>query len=76
MKNFISEDDIEHAILTKLREPSFDYDIIQCDADPSKREGRRIETRDPTVPGTLETDIKVQAIQEGHEERCDRDTKG
>ena len=49
---------------------------LVSDADPSKREGRRIETRDPTVPGTLETDIKVQAIQEGHEERCDRNAKG
>ena len=38
MKNFISEDDIEQAILAKLQEPSFQYDIIQCDADPSKRE--------------------------------------
>ena len=38
MGNFISEDDIEQAILAKLQEPSFNYRIIQCNPDPSKRE--------------------------------------
>ena len=38
MKNFISEDDIEQAILAKLQEPSFKYDILKCDPDPAKRE--------------------------------------
>ena len=38
MRNFISENDIEQAILDKLRAKPFEYDIIVCDADPSKRE--------------------------------------
>lgn len=38
MHNFISEDDIEQAILGKLKKEPFQYDIIVCDADPSKRD--------------------------------------
>ena len=38
MHNFISEDDIEKAILEKLKDEPFKYDIIVCDSDPSKRE--------------------------------------
>ncbi len=38
MGSFISEDDIEQAILAKLQEPSFKYDILKCDPDPAKRE--------------------------------------
>ena len=38
MRNFISEDDIERAILSKLHTAPFEYDIITCDADPNKRD--------------------------------------
>lgn len=38
MRNFISENDIEQAILDKLRAKPFEYDIFVCDADPSKRD--------------------------------------
>ena len=38
MRNFISEDDIEQAILAKLKAEAFNYDILICDADPSKRD--------------------------------------
>ena len=38
MRNFISEDDIEQAILQKLQEVPFCYDIVKCDASPDKRE--------------------------------------
>ena len=38
MRNFISENDIEQAILDKLRAEPFEYDIIVCDADPNKRD--------------------------------------
>lgn len=38
MRNFISEDDIEQAILSKLKAEPFEYDILICDADPSKRD--------------------------------------
>lgn len=32
MKSFISEDDIEQALLNKLKAAPFNYDIIICDA--------------------------------------------
>ena len=32
MRNFISEDDIEQAILAKLEDSSFGYDVIRCSA--------------------------------------------
>ena len=38
MHNFISEGDIEQAILSKLKAEPFKYDILVCDADPSKRD--------------------------------------
>ena len=38
MRNFISENEIEQAILDKLRAKPFEYDIIVCDADPNKRD--------------------------------------
>lgn len=38
MRNFISEDDIEQAILSKLREEPFHYDILICDSSPDKRD--------------------------------------
>lgn len=38
MRNFISEDDIEQVILEKLKAEPFKYDILICDADPSKRD--------------------------------------
>ena len=38
MRNFISENDIEQAILDKLKTKPFEYDIIVCDADPNKRD--------------------------------------
>lgn len=38
MPNFISEDDIERAVLSKLSKAEFGYDILKCDPDPNKRE--------------------------------------
>lgn len=38
MRNFISEDDIEQAILAKLKDEPFCYDIIRCDPSPDKRD--------------------------------------
>ena len=38
MKNFISEDDIEQAILAKLKDKPFEYDIVMCDPNPDKRD--------------------------------------
>ena len=38
MRSFISENDIEQAVLDKLGKAPFNYDILRCDPDPSKRE--------------------------------------
>ncbi len=38
MANFITEDMIEQAILKKLGDPEFGYDIVICDASPDKKE--------------------------------------
>ncbi len=38
MAKYITEDDIEIAVLEKLSQQEFGYDIIKCDADPNKRE--------------------------------------
>ena len=38
MRNFISEDDIEQAILQKLEDDPFQYGILRCDPFPDKRE--------------------------------------
>ena len=38
MRSFISEDDIEQAILEKLSLEPFCYDIIRCDPSPEKRD--------------------------------------
>ena len=38
MAKFITEDDIEKAILETLKERPFNYDIIVCDSDPAKRD--------------------------------------
>lgn len=38
MANYISEDDIEKAIIDKLKDNPFNYDIILCDPSPEKRD--------------------------------------
>lgn len=38
MANFITEDNIEQAILQKLQTTPFSYDIVLCDPSPDKRE--------------------------------------
>ena len=38
MAKYITEDDIEVAVLEKLAKPEFGYDIIKCSPDPDKRE--------------------------------------
>lgn len=63
MRNFISEDDIERAILSKLKEAPFEYDIITCDADPSKRDDindgtGRSSKRECVLPYILEESLK------------------
>lgn len=63
MRNFISEDDIEQAILSKLKEAPFKYDIITCDIDPFKREDLndgtgRSSKKECVLPCILEASLK------------------
>lgn len=63
MRNFILEDDIERAILSKLKEDPFEYDIITCDADPNKRDDLndgtgRSSKRECVLPCILEESLK------------------
>ena len=63
MRNFISEDDIEQAILSKLKAAPFEYDIITCDADPSKRDDLndgtgRSSKKECVLPCVLEESLK------------------
>ena len=50
MRNFISEDDMEQAILQKLEAEPFCCDILFCDASPDKREGLLGGTRCKSRP--------------------------
>ena len=63
MANFITEDMIEKAILSKLKEAPFEYDIITCDADPRKRDDPndgtgRSSKREWVLPCVLEESLK------------------
>lgn len=63
MRNFISEDDIEQAILEKLRADPFQYDILICDADPSKRDDLNDGTgrgskKECVLPNVMRTSLK------------------
>ena len=63
MANFITEDMIEQAILKKLGEPAFGYDIVVCDASPDKKEdlndgtGRSAKT-ECILPCVLEDSLR------------------
>lgn len=87
MRNFISEDDIEQAILGKLKAEPFGYDIIVCDADPAQRDNLndgtgRSSKRQCVLPGIMEKalqkinpTIKPEQIQTVVKDLC-RDYTG
>ena len=63
MRNFISEDDIEQVILSELKEEPYKYDIIICDADPSKRDDLndgtgRASKKECVLPVVLEQSLR------------------
>lgn len=63
MRNFISEDDIEQAILSELKKAPYNYDIIICDADPSKRDDlndgtERASKKECVLPAVLQQSLK------------------
>ena len=76
MRNFISENDIEQAILDKLRAKPFEYDIFVCDADPSKRDDLndgtgRASKKECVLPDVLRCTLKRlnPAIEDEHIDR-------
>ena len=76
MRNFISENDIEQAILDKLRAKPFEYDILVCDADPSKRDDLndgtgRASKKECVLPDVLRCALKRlnPTIEDEHIER-------
>lgn len=63
MRNFISENDIEQAILQKLRDKPFEYDVIVCDASPDKRDDlndgtERSSKKECVLPAVLSRALK------------------
>lgn len=64
MRNFISEADIERAILDTLKSEKFKYDdIIICDANPNKRDDLndgtgRASKKECVLPVVLEKSLK------------------
>ena len=63
MANFISEDDIEKAILNILKEEPFKYDIICCDPSPDKQEDLndgtgRTNKKQCVLPQILKTSLQ------------------
>ena len=63
MHNFISEDDIEQAILAKLKEAPFKYEIVICDSDPAKRDDLndgtgRTSKKQCVLPSVLEQSLQ------------------
>lgn len=62
MANYITEDDIEQAILDKLSKAPFEYDIIKCPADPESRDNLndgtgRSSKKQCVLPGVLSTSL-------------------
>ena len=63
MRNYISEDDIEQAILAKLKEEPFKYDVIICDSNPDKRDDindgtGRTSKKQCVLPAVLEKSLQ------------------
>ena len=63
MRSFISENDIEQAILQKLRDKPFEYDVIVCDASPDKRDDlndgtERSSKKECVLPAVLSRALK------------------
>lgn len=62
MRNFISEDDIEQAILAKLSDEPFKYDIIMCDPSPDKRDDLNDGTGRSSKKECVLPDVMMSAL--------------
>lgn len=63
MAKYITEDDIEKAVMERLGLPEFGYKLIFCDPDPNKREDLndgtgRSSKKECVLPGVLESSLK------------------
>lgn len=63
MRNFISEDDIEQAIISELKKEPYKYNIIICNSDPSQRDDlndgtERSSKKECILPVVLEKSLK------------------
>ncbi len=75
MRNFISEDDIEQAILQKLGSEPFGYDIIRCDSDPSKRDDINDGTGRASKKECVLPDIMLKSLQKINPDISDEQLK-
>lgn len=82
MRNFISENDIEQAILEKLRKEPFEYDVIVCDASPDKRDDLndgtgRASKKECVLPDVLYCALKKlnPNIEDEHIDRAVKDLR-
>lgn len=63
MRNFISEDDIEQAILAKLKKEPFNYDVITCDPSPDKRDAPNDGTERTSKKECVLPDIMLSSLR-------------
>lgn len=63
MRNFISEDDIEQAILQRLSAKPLRYDIIRCDPAPSKRDDSNDGTGRESKKECVLPDIMLRSLK-------------
>ena len=63
MAKFITEDDIEKAILETLKERPFNYDIIVCDSDPAKRDDLNDGTGRSSKRECVLPDILIESLK-------------
>ena len=63
MRNYISEDDIEQAILSKLKDAPFHYDIMRCDPSPDKRDDLNDGTGRVSKKQCVLPDIMLKSIK-------------
>lgn len=71
MRNFISEDDIEQAIIDRLEKEPFNYDVIRCSPDPAKREDPNDETGRANKKECVLPDIMLQSLKRINPEIAD-----
>ena len=62
MAKLITEDDIEQAILDKLKKEEYDYNIIRCDPNPEKKEDLNDGTGRTSKTDCILPDVLKQSL--------------